>query len=311
MTTTFKTIAASLMLFLFSATTNAQTEITENQDVTVIIAPLFQYPEAPETLTSLQEKADWLIENFWNGMDFKQASVDQSALNHAFGVYVAPMRWADREKIEKSIATLLKKIEKNPALLYQFTKAAEENLYGRNASVWIDEAYLPFLEALTESKKLKEPLKVRYRHQLNVIKNCLSGQEAQPFDYIDKHGAKQRFRPVDNRWIIIEFGTPSCYDCRLTRLRLDSNIDINRLIKDDKLEVFFIIPDSEPDWEKNVNSYSHTWSVGIAQNVDDIYDLRLQPSFYVIGPDRKIVLKNVGLDETINAVVSATQPQNR
>lgn len=311
MTISLKTLAVSLLLCpLIAPAAEAQTETADNQDVTIIIAPLFQYPEAPENLQSLQEKSDWLIENFWNDMDFKQSSVDQTALNHAFGVYVAPMRWAAREKTEKSIASLLKKIEKNPALLYQFTKAAEENLYGGNASLWIDEAYIPFLEAIVANKKLKDQMKARYVNQLATITGCLAGQEAKPFDYIDKHGAKQRFRPDDNRWIIIAFGSPSNVDTRLARLRLDSNIDINKLIKEDKLEVFFIISGNEADWQKTVSDYSHTWRVGMAENVGEIYDLRLQPSFYVIGSDRKIVLKNVGLNEAINAVVSSQQTQN-
>ena len=108
------------------------------QDV-IEIQPLFEYPTAPEELNSLADKSDYLVEHFWDSMNFKnKTTVDQTALNHAFRVYTAPLRWANRDKALVSVNKLIESIQKNPALFIQFTKAAEENMYGPRAEVWVD-----------------------------------------------------------------------------------------------------------------------------------------------------------------------------
>ena len=51
------------------------------------IDPLFQYPSAPEELSSIQDKSNYLVNHFWEPMDFKdKKAVDQNALNDAFKV---------------------------------------------------------------------------------------------------------------------------------------------------------------------------------------------------------------------------------
>lgn len=124
------------------------------------IDPLFEYPSAPEELSSLQDKSNYLVEHFWDSMDFKSsATVDQNALNDAFKVYSVPMRWAEKTRSLASADKLIEKISKNPTLLIQFTKAAETNLYSNRADVWIDEVYVKFLNALVKNKKIPESRK--------------------------------------------------------------------------------------------------------------------------------------------------------
>lgn len=128
------------------------------------IDPLFQYPSAPEELSSIQDKSNYLVNHFWEPMDFKdKKAVDQNALNDAFKVYCVPMRWADKERALVSVDKLIEKISKNPTLLIQFTKAAEENLYSPRADVWIDEVYLRFLNAIVKTRRFR-------RRENNIIK---------------------------------------------------------------------------------------------------------------------------------------------
>ncbi len=57
------------------------------------IEPLFEYPVAPEEIISLSDKSNWLMQHFWDNMDFKKKdAVNQSALNDAFRVFTLPMQ---------------------------------------------------------------------------------------------------------------------------------------------------------------------------------------------------------------------------
>lgn len=275
----------------------------DSQRTVVVVDPLFEYPIAPEEIDGIQEKATWVAEHFWDPMDFKKAPVDQSALNHAMSVYTTSFRWAPKDEAEKSLNALLDKVEKNPTLLLQFVKAAEENLYGPRAELWSDEAYLPFLKAIVKNKKVAELRRARYERQLKLIESSLVGGEAPSFEYKDVAGGSQMYRP-DGRIAIIEFGDPSCSDCRMARLRMESNVALGQLVKGDKVAIYFINVDPVEGWGAEVASYPHNWNIGGAEDIDEIYDLRTTPSMYVIGSDRKIAAKNVGVDDAINVALA-------
>ncbi len=68
------------------------------------IEPLFEYPVAPEEIVSLTDKSNWLMQHFWDKMDFKKKdAVNQSALNDAFRVFTLPMQWADKVEVDKAV----------------------------------------------------------------------------------------------------------------------------------------------------------------------------------------------------------------
>lgn len=278
----------------------------DSEQTLVVVDPLFEYPVAPEEIDGIQEKAAWVAQHFWEPMDFKKAPVDQSALNHAMNVYITSFRWAPKDVAEKSLNALLSQIEKNPTLLLQLVKAAEENLYGPRAELWSDEAYIPFLKTIVKNKKINELRRARYERQLKLLEATLVDQEAPAFEYKDVAGSSQMYRP-DGRIAIIEFGDPGCSDCRMARLRMESNIALSELVKADKVAIYFININPEEGWASEVASYPHNWNIGAAEDIDEVFDLRMTPSMYVVGPDRKIVAKNVNVDRAMNLAISLAQ----
>ena len=294
-------IIAVLFGIVFAAPLYAQEESAAVSEP-LTVAALFEYPVAPDDLDGLPAKSDWLVEHFWDNFRMaKLKSVDQAALNHAFSVYIVPMQWADKEKSVASVDRLLGSLQKNPTLLLQFTKAAEENLYGPRAMMYIDEIYVKFLEAVVKNKKLKDLHKSRYAFQLRQLKGSLEGSQAPSFTFTKSDGTSGFYKPTGN-YTIIEFGDPTCYDCSMAKLKLDTDIVISELIKTGKLNICFIIPDVYEGWEDQVKDYPVKWIVGASDTVGDVYDLRLTPAFYIVGPDGKIRFKNLPVEDVIARV---------
>ncbi len=285
----------------------AQTgQTAETSGIQLTIPALFEYPSVPEDIDGLSAKCNWLVEHFWDNFDIrKQKTVDQSALNHAFSVYVAPMQWADSMKSLGSVEKLLSSLQKNPALLLQFTKAAEENIYGPRATMYIDEIYIRFLEAVVKNKKLKPTYKSRYEYQLKQLSGSQVGSTAPGFKFKKPDGTTGRYFPTGN-YTIIEFGDPECFDCTMSKLKLDTDVSISELIKTGKVNICFIIPDGEEGWEKTVKDYPSKWVVGSSDEVSELYDLRQTPAFYIVGPDKKIKAKNITVDEVIEKIKELT-----
>lgn len=290
----------SVIIFALSAVFQASSQQS------VVIPPLFEYPVAPEELPDLESKSNFLVTNFWRSFDFNSKEpISQVQLNHAFKVFTVPMRWGTPKVVYDAVDEIVKKMKKNPTLLYQFTVAAEENLYGERAEVWIDDVYLKFVDALLANKKIKTSRKTRFKAQKENLDGSLKGHKLEDFSFHTPNGETKSFAP-STPLTILEFGSPSCPDCRMAKLKFDTNSDLNKLISDGKLSIVFIIPDaeSEDDWQKELSSYPENWTKGAGDDLDIRFDMRLVPSIYLIDSEGKIVNKNITADEAIAEAIN-------
>lgn len=284
---------------------NAQDElpaesVVEEQSAEVVIPPLFEYPVAPDELPDLESKVNYLMEHFWDPMDFKAKSVDQNALNHAFGVYSQAMPYASRNKVFEGVKKLIGKIKGNPGLTYQFTKAAEENMFGPRADVWIDDIYIMFLDNLAANKKIDNLRKMRYEEQRQILKATAIGAKMPQLKFQNRYGSVSEFKPAKDL-TLLEFGNPECDDCRYTKLKLEISSDINDLMHDGKLDIAFIIPDDE-DGEllELTQSYPDSWIVGSAvEDTAENFDIRATPCIYILDKEGKIIAKNVDIETAV------------
>lgn len=289
-----------LIITSFISAKGQNEEATETGANEIVIQSLFEYPVAPEEMETLQERTDYIMENFWNPFDFKNRNVvDQSALNHAFDVYTSSMPYASPEKVIESTEKLIKNLKKNPILSLQFAKAAEESLYGPRAKFWIDDIYIMFLKNIADNKDINVARKARYIDQLNILTKTSVDAQYPPFTYTDKSGNIISFKP-SKEFTLIEFGNPDCEDCRYTKLHLDISGTISDLLNDNRLEVMFIIPDDEDGTLLAMtDDYPEKWTVGSSDDVMGVYDLRATPAIYILDKNGKIAAKNVSVDTAI------------
>ncbi|MCH5232610.1 MAG: DUF5106 domain-containing protein [Muribaculaceae bacterium] len=282
-----------LLVTCFGSTKAVAQEVIE-------IEPLFEYPEVPDELTTLTDRTGYLVKNFWNNLDTKnQQAVDQIALNHAFSVFCTSLRWADQDLSLQSVEKLIDKISNNPVLLVQMAKAAKENLYGPNAEYWSDILYLKFLDAAIKNKKVSESRKERYRKEAEILRSTLIGNKAPSFSFEEPDGKISQYFPMSTPTLII-FGDPENTDWRMVRLGLEINTELNQAIDKGKLNVLYIVNSSAGDWKKSVDNYTRRWKVGKGIDLDEKYDMRLNPSVYLIGSDGAIQLKNSPLQTAVN-----------
>ncbi len=272
----------------------------------IIVEPIFEYPTPPEDIENLNDRSSWLVTHFWDNMDLSaDSTVDQNALNHAFFIYTSAMQFADRDSALKSVDDLLKRIKGKPALTMQMVKAAEETLYGPRADIWSDEVYLPFLKAIVAENNVSQIRKERYARQLNLLQNTQPGKKAPAFRYRLANGHYKDFK-ADKPFTIIEFGDPECDDCAFAKLKLEMAADIQDLIEDKKLQILFIVPDVPVDEEEemiaDLKDYPSAWTAGIGYGIEDAYDIRQTPSFYLLNSKGEIIIKNQDVMNTVDTL---------
>ncbi|MCH5229724.1 MAG: DUF5106 domain-containing protein [Muribaculaceae bacterium] len=268
------------------------------------IQPLFEYPVAPEEMESLEERCSFLVKHFWDNFNFKQkTAVDQHALNDAFQVYVSALQYSVEKENEQSLNILIKQISGNPILLMQFTKAAEENLYGPRAEIWSDYIYLKFLDAVEKNKKLNISRKTKYIDQAKALRMSAVGNAAPSFEFIDKNGETKNYFSMSTPTLLI-FGWPDDTDWRLSRLKMDSNFKLTELLEKGKLNVLYIIPEYKDNWQEEISNYNKKWTLGISPEIRKTYDIRINPSVYLIGADGKIVNKTISIGDAVEKALN-------
>lgn len=277
------------------------------QSEQIVIEPLFDYPQAPDSLQNLETRSDWLMEHFWDKMDFKtKSTVDQNALNDAFGVYIAPMRFATDQAMNTSVTNLLNLLSKNPTLSLQFAKAAEETLYGPRANVWNDALFIRFLDNVLQNKSIKAERKARYSRLRTLLSNTLQGQTPPEFDYVTAEGKQSHYHP-NGIITVIEFGDPDCDDCRHAKLKMDTDVRFNNLVERGKINVLFVYVDPEEGWQEKLKDYPKKWYVGASDKVSDLYDIRRSPSIYVIDREGRVAAKQIDVGTAMQIATAAAE----
>lgn len=283
---------------------------TLDQMEILYVDPLFEYPVAPEDITEFRDKCEWLVDNFWNPLDIKaKGSVDQAKLNHAFKVYSVACQYASKDKVTASVDRLYKSIQKNPTLLVQMTKAAEESIYGPRAEVWIDELYINILRSALAKKKFPNSRRAKYEMQLKQLESSLVGADPAHFDFKRPDGENARYFPMSTPTILI-FGDPDCESCRMGILRMQSNVAFSKAVADGKINILFIIPDAEEGWEKGFADFPKSWTVGASDMVADVFDIRNVPQIYVVGSDGKIAAKNLSIPDAMQTTLNLISNNN-
>lgn len=283
---------------------------TSEEDKTIVLPTLFDYPVAPEDL-DWTARSEWLGTHFWDSFDFKKTSVGQQQLNHAFNTWIVPLSYSDANVAYKAVDDVIKKLDKNPTLLIQFTKAAEYGLYApATAPVWMDGIFLKFLDAVEKNKKVPQTYKTRYGHERKLLNNTQVGAPATPFMYTSREGRKEKFAPR-GKFSLVEFGDPECPDCQMTRISLKNNADVNRYKDAGYLDIYFFITDADENdlsWTEEVMDYPDSWIVGASEDAEDNLDIRLVPSLFLYDSEGNLVMKNVRLSDVYAKLAELIEP---
>lgn len=271
------------------------------------IEPLFEYPVAPEELSTLTEKSEYVVTNFWEPLDTRnQQAVIQLALDHAFDVFASAVRWSNPNVATQAVDKLINKVSGNPTLLYQLTKSAERYLYSPKADFWSDNIYLKFVDATLKNKKISDRNKEKYRKQAQTLRNTTVGNPAPKFSFVEADGKESNYFPMSTPTLLI-FGDPEDTDWRMARLRLETNTALSQALDKGKINILYIIDHSEGDWKNAVSNYPSNWKVGKGIDIDSIYDIRINPTIYLIGSDGTIKDKYLPLEMAVAQVLESVQ----
>lgn len=273
--------------------------------VTTVVAQetYFPYPTPPESLTTLSQRTNYLVEHFWERCNLKSAFSSRAKLAEAFRDYVSFMPYASADTVHASIAELINGVKKGDKKnLLTLGEIAEATLYSDTAEVMSDELYLPFAKAVADNKKIPAASRARFDHQVRVLTNSMVGATAPAMAFETPGGDKSDLSKIESPYTLLFFNDPDCEDCALVKVRLAADFNTRQLIEKGILKIVSIYPD-EPseEWRDDCKSYPESWIIGASPEADDLFDMRHAPVMYFLDKDHKILTKNMLIDNVIDA----------
>ena len=267
-----------------------------------------QLPAIPDSLRTPESRAAFLVEHYWDLYPFGQSTkraelaVEQSLVN-----YIDLFRLVPLENAQASLAATMRQASEEKRTLFLFYNLFEKYLYDLASPMRDERLFLPVLTAFLDSPILKEEDKVRPEYLLKIVRQNQVGSIASDFSITFRDGTQQNLLALPARPTLLYFYDPDCDDCRLLSAELERNADINRLIREGRLQIVAIYTGEDTDYWKETSAHiPSTWLCGYDDRFtilnDELYALPGFPTLYILDEDKRVVRKEASLEAVMQEI---------
>ena len=262
---------------------------------------LVKFPVPPDEMTRLDERCNYIVDNYWKHFNFKSAFSSKDRMEATLAQFLSVTPYASVDTVYAAIETLVRGVEKNDARNLLTLAGMAERLCATDSAEYASEdLMLPFAEAVANCKKLKGPEKEKYTLMAQRMRNSRVGVTPADFQFVVPDGTTGRFSDVTEPTVLLFFYDPNDFQSRLARTRLGSDFVIKTLINHGMLKVVAIYPHA-PDnaWLEDVSAMPPGWIIGAAEGIGDYFSLRRNPQIYYLDEERKITSKDFSVDAAL------------
>ena len=212
--------------------------------------------------------------------------------------YIEQVAALDPVTAEFLMDATMETLATDPKGYRQMMELAERRFSNPADPIHNESLYMVVLKHATEKFVLSNAEKEKQRLLLEGAKKNMIGSIAADFDYItpnDKNVHHLKDLKANN--ILVYFNNPDCESCEAVKERLSNNELINQLVNDKKLIVLAIYPyDDQKLWKKTkypkmmINGWNQSHNI----EYGELYDLPTLPCFYLLDKDYRVIIKNEG-----------------
>lgn len=257
-------------------------------------------PAIPSTLKSSSGRSAYVVEHFWDAMDFgdtlRSHNRDFLELNFSNFVYLLP--YAPPASAEKAVALLMSKAETDKGAFLLLAELAEKYLSEPNSPMRNEDLFICFLNCQTAATVLDDTEKMRARSLLRMALKNRPGMRAADFEYTGRDGRRHTLygtKSADR--MLLVFYDPECEHCAEITAALAANGVLDEMQAEGRLTVLAIDTESNREvWERTKGKMPQHWIVGHdakgAINGRSLYSLPAMPVLYLLDADKTVILKD-------------------
>lgn len=272
----------------------------------------FPYPAIPDTLRSVEQRAGYLSEHYWDNYNFadtlllkskevtEQGFVNFIDILNRFNLDNASKGVAHKDIAQKGItrkditqqgiaqkditqqgitqqgiACFTRKAFSNAAAKERFENLIEHYFEDQLSPVRNDRVYLIFLEEMKNSPCFDETEKERIAFKIKTTNKNLPGDIAINFKFKDENGKEHQLSDYKDQKVILYFYDPDCENCHEVSAWLKQ-----QTIPAD-IKVLKMIADN---------------------HISYIYSLKNMPTIFLLDKENKVILKDCTAQELIENI---------
>ncbi len=239
----------------------------------------FPYPALPDTLRSVEQRAGYLSEHYWDNYNFADTLMlkSEEVTEQGFVNFIDILGRFSPAIAQKGIAGFTQRAFKNTAAKERFESLIEHYFENPQSPLRNDRVYLYFLEEMKNSPCFDEAEKERLAFKIKTTNKNLPGDIAINFNFKDENGKSHQLSDYRDQKVILYFYDPDCENCHkvsawLKQQTIPADIKVLKIIAD--------------------NPISH------------IYSLRAMPTIFLLDKGNLVVLKDCTAQELIAYVSS-------
>ncbi len=255
-------------------------------------------PAVPDTLRTPQRRAAYILDHFWDAMDFADTlrTRDRGFMEQNLANYFSLFPHADTAALVPTVERLLHAAGGDRRTTTLLAEIAEKYLYEPDSPLYDESHYQRFLRALLRLPYPDAAETVRYRYQLASIRKNSPGTRAADFRYIDRQGRRRTLGRTQGSRLLLIFYDPACDHCLRTMERLAHDASLGRLIETGELTVLALFADGEEaEWRRSLGNLPEKWLAGLdisGVQEHELYVLRELPALYLLDGKKHVILKN-------------------
>lgn len=288
----------------------AQSEPTEEVAVVAqtIVPDTFVLPMIPESMTTPDERAKYLVMHYWDRFDFSDRKLIQQPeiTEQAFVDYINILEYVPKETANTSLSYTLKKAEADTGMYLHFAELFEKYFYEPNSPFRNDEFYLSVLQEIMKSTHLNNEKKSHYGFQLEMTMKNRIGDKANDFAYTISSGQSTRLFDLKSEYVLLMFTDPGCSTCAEVTHRLNVSKEINNALslngpERTMLTILAVAPNSDlAEWSAHLHEIPARWVYAYDKNREiakkKLYDIKAYPTLYLLDKDKRVILKDTSIE---------------
>ena len=262
----------------------------------------FPYPEVPNTLSSQEERINYLVIHFWDRVDFNDEQILETSkpiLN-----YIYLLQNTDDELADKGLRVLFELAAPYEVFLNNLLDWFSKFLHDAHSPLYNDLFYAKVIKTAVDVNapdSLKEILAARLR----IIDQNQIGKTSNNIVLENKLGESFSLFDIKAQFILVGFTNPVCSLCGKTEKMMLDSVPLNSLLEAGNLKVLVVCPeDNYDEWlmheypDKWIAGYDSTGSISSKR----LYDIQYFPSFYLLDSEKVVLMKEAGWKDVENAL---------
>ncbi len=262
----------------------------------------FPYPTAPENLTSLTERCNYLVTHFWDHCNFKSAFSSIPKMNGAVGDFLSFMPYASADTAFMAIDVLIGRVHKCPKQLLALAKMARGYLMSDTADYVSEELYLPFAKAVASTKKIPAADREPFASEVKILSNSMIGARVSDMNLTTASGDNVNLSANTAPMMILFFTGPDCTDCSMWRIRLSADYALNQMIEQGRLKIINIYAGQDSEqWAKWASAAPDNWLTVRSEEASTLFDLTVIPTITYLNRKMEVLGKDFTADDIIRS----------